>query len=149
MSICMTSVISSYLLVFLSFTVGRLLEILDTLANPTVEDAAAEAKAEEIVEAVIDAIAEAEAAEPQSAEDAGIAGVPTAPSGMSFRFMQESELDNDPVSFENGAEWVDKEEAPADVVISVEITETAAPKETAEVCDLTVHAYSDCILNID
>lgn len=28
-----------------------------------------------------------------------------------FRFMQESELDNEPTSFENGAEWIEKEDA--------------------------------------
>ena len=30
---------------------------------------------------------------------------------VGFSFMQESELDNEPTSFENGAEWIEKEDA--------------------------------------
>ena len=107
-------------------------------SRPTPQEEIA-AAAEEIVEAVTEAIAEAEAEE-QTAADSNepvVTGVPTASGGLSLRFMQESEIEGDPVSFENGAEWVEKADTPqepVEVTVSVEVTEIRDPP--AGVCDL-------------
>ncbi|KAL5507347.1 hypothetical protein ACEPAH_6803 [Sanghuangporus vaninii] len=96
-------------------TYGRLLEILDAHSHSTVEEVA-----EEAVAAVAEVVAEAEAdAVEQAVADSispAVSGIPNTSGGLSFRFVQESELENDPVEFENGAEWVEKEEAPPEKV---------------------------------
>ncbi len=106
----------------------RLLEVTDAHINPpepeTVPTETEEAVDVEVtaIEVLVDQLDEEPTAEPEVAVTA-IPPVGTMPSGLpgstSFTFMQESELEHDPVSFENGAEWVDKEEA-------AEVTETVA-----------------------
>lgn len=106
----------------------RLLEVTDAHINPpepeTVPTETEEAGDVEVtaIEVLVDQLDEEPTAEPEVAVTA-IPPVGTMPSGLtgstSFTFMQESELEHDPVSFENGAEWVDKEEV-------AEVTETVA-----------------------
>lgn len=70
-------------------------------------------------EAAVDAILEGA----QTSENVG------AP-GSSLNFMAESELDNNPISFENGAEWIEKEEAPQTsekTISTVEVERTISP----------------------
>lgn len=129
------------LFLIFSLTVGRLLEILDAYLNPPVQEEIVEI--EQIAEAVVDAIAEAEAEAAEveaetvaNGHEATMAGAPSAAGGLSFRFMQESELESDPASFENGAEWVEKEEGsqePAATIISVEVKEKFVSGNAAEV----------------
>ena len=92
------------------FSDGRLLDILDAHSRPTTEEVA-----EEVAEAVAEAIAEAVSDQAEQTDITPVVtGIPNTSGKMSFRFMQESELDGDGegAGFENGAEWVDKEEAP-------------------------------------
>ncbi|OCB88720.1 hypothetical protein A7U60_g4101 [Sanghuangporus baumii] len=94
---------------------GRLLEILDAHSHSTVEEVT-----EEVAAAVAEVVAEAEAdAIEQAVADSispAVSGIPNTSGGLSFRFVQESELENDPVEFENGAEWVEREDAPPEKV---------------------------------
>ncbi|THH05379.1 hypothetical protein EW145_g4839 [Phellinidium pouzarii] len=114
----------------------RLLELADTLSNPEVNSnkSVSEETPTETEEATqaesVSADAEASTIEPEAV----ISGVISSASGtsgvsgaMSFRFMQESELDSDPVSFENGAEWVEKDEVvqvPTELEPSEDVNET-------------------------
>ena len=98
---------------------SRLLEILDAHMNPRLPNGISEA-----TEAAVDALLEGA----QSSENIG------AP-GSSLNFMAESELDNDTVSFENGAEWVEKEEVPQtseQTTLIVEVETTVAPSNVSE-----------------
>lgn len=97
----------------------RLLEMTEAHMNPSepemVPTDTEEAVDVEVttVEVVIDQLEEEPAAEPEVAVTAipPVGSMPSVLTGStSFTFMQESELENDPVSFESGAEWVDKEE---------------------------------------
>lgn len=117
----------------------RLLEITENYVNPPPIPEEVPVETEEAFEepeASYEAEAEAEAV-PVS-EDAvevhqtTIGGLPptasftTGTTGVNFSFMQESELEADPVSFENGAEWVEKEE------VSVESVPAPAPVEVID-----------------
>ncbi|KAL5485363.1 hypothetical protein ACEPAI_8005 [Sanghuangporus weigelae] len=102
---------------------GRLLEILDAHSHPTVEDVA-----EDVAAAVAEVVAEAEAdAVEQAVADSispAVSGIPNTSGGLSFRFVQESELENDPVELETGTEWVEKEEAlPETVEVNVTVVQ--------------------------
>ncbi|KAH8119227.1 hypothetical protein DFH11DRAFT_1563669 [Phellopilus nigrolimitatus] len=84
----------------------RLLEILDAYLNPPApEELPVEAEA---TQPELDIVVAEATAEPEPV----ISTIPPIATGaMSFRFMQESEIENEPVGFENGAEWVEKEDA--------------------------------------
>ena len=104
----------------------RLLEMTEAHMNPVEPESATTENEEAVdvevttVEVVLDQLEEEPLEDPEVAVTA-IPPIGSMPSGLtgstSFTFMQESELENDPVSFESGAEWVDKEEV-------AEVTET-------------------------
>lgn len=91
------------------YTDSRLFDIASTFLNAQVEEAieeAEEAVAEEVLQAAVD---EQVAELAFEAQNGGISGfVVGAPTGMTMNFIQESEIDN-PVSFENDTEWVEKD----------------------------------------
>ena len=94
------------------------MDILDAHTNPPAPNGI-----EQAAEAVVDALLEGA----QASENAGAAGT-------RLNFMAESELDNDTVSFENGAEWVEKEDAsqaPQQTVLNVEVEAIGVPAEAA------------------
>lgn len=139
----------------------RLLEITENYVNPPPIPDEVPAETEEVFaepEVSFEAEAEAEAEAVPVSEDAvevhqtTIGGLPPTASftagttGINFSFMQESELETDPVSFENGAEWVEKDEVslesvPAPALVEVIDThQVPVPVEVAAVSD-TVFAY--------
>ncbi|KAI5123654.1 hypothetical protein M0805_001684 [Coniferiporia weirii] len=93
----------------------RLIEIVDAFMNPPIPEETP-AETEDVAQAVFDSAAvETTAAEPEQVIGgilpSGAGGISGGTGAMNFRFMQESELDSEPVSFENGAEWVEREDA--------------------------------------
>lgn len=117
----------------------RLLEITENYVNPPPIPEEVPAETEEVfAEPEVSFEAEAEAEAVPVSEDAvevhqtTIGGLPPTASltagttGINFSFMQESELETDPVSFENGAEWVEKEE------VSLESVPAPAPVEVID-----------------
>ena len=106
-------------------TDSRLLEILDAHLNPRAPNGINEA-----AEAAVDALLEGA----QSSENVD------AP-GSSLNFMAESELDNDTVSFENGAEWVEKEDAPEipeQTILTVEVQTSVASGSVSQPTSYTI-----------
>jgi len=88
----------------------RLLEITDTFLNPPVPEPEPVAEPEEApLEEEAEGVPEDGVASSEEADVVVPPGAPAVAPSLSFGFMQESELDSDPVSFENGAEWVEKE----------------------------------------
>lgn len=100
----------------------RLLEITDAHVNPVILEEAPAESVEAVPEAEVQPeplTAEIEQSETETEAETVIGGLPPATGtltnltgSMNFRFVQESELDSDPVSFENGAEWVEREDVP-------------------------------------
>ena len=138
-----------------SSAVGRLLEILDAYLNPPVQEPVNET--EEIAEAIAEAVAEAEAEIAEAivnGQQQDILSGPTAQGGLSLRFMQESELENDPASFGNGPESVESESnaqgsVETTVSVSVEVKETYVRENGAEVRPIfilliCIDGFTDC-----
>lgn len=105
-----------------------------------IEEAVAEAEAEaaaEIVQELAEELAEELALEGQDPAISGLPPTAGAPMGLAMNFLQESELEK-PVSFEDGAEWVEKEpeEEPTvtrQVVVEEDSTGAVTITETTEV----------------
>ena len=121
----------------------RLLELTENFVNPPpVEQATTET--EETPEAdLLDAEVPAEQVDESSSTETEVAvtaSIPVSaggPSGLtgstSFTFMQESELESEPLSFENGAEWVEKEDS-HEVAVASEAAAEEPPAAEARFC---------------
>ena len=117
----------------------RLLEITEVYVNPPPVSEEAPVETEEEIQE-FEATTEAESAPeiPSDVQQPTIGGLPSTSGSINFSFMQESELEQDPVAFENGAEWVEREdvlhapEQPVPVEV-VEIRQEATSIEIAQV----------------
>ena len=98
----------------------RLLEILDAFSNPPSVNGT-----EQAAEAIVDTLIDSEA----RAQDLGPSN------GTRLNFMAESELDNDSISFENGAEFVEERapQAPEQTIVTVEVEKVVVPAEPVSV----------------
>ncbi|TDL24134.1 hypothetical protein BD410DRAFT_109293 [Rickenella mellea] len=137
----------------------RLLEITENHVNPPpVEPTEPEAEAESAEVDIPHQDTDVEEPPASSTEDGqqvgedhgnvSVSASATSAAGLaastSFHFMQESELENDAANFENGAEWVEKEDAQSPVVTR-EVEHHAVAEETPVVDTVAPETKSGAI----